>query len=176
VVLFLSLLVIWFILLFGFVVFFGAPYLPTLSKQKKAALELLDMEPGQTLLELGSGDGTMLLEAAKKGLHVIGYELNPLLVVISYLRTFKYRKHVDINWSNYWWHTWPRTDAIFVFLLDKYMKKLDKKIIQNYPGKTVKLVSVAFKIPDREIAQEKDGVYLYEYRIPKKKTIEPEGP
>lgn len=159
----LFLVAVWLVLLFGFVVFFGAPYLPTLKKPKQAAFELLELEPGQTLLELGSGDGTMMLAAAEKGLKVIGYELNPLLVVISLFRTRKYRKHVRIIWANYWWHVWPRTDGIYVFLLDRYMKKLDKKIIQNYPEQNVKLASHAFKIPDKEIFAEKDGVYLYNY-------------
>ncbi len=167
--LFLFLIAVWLVLLFGFVVFFGAPYLPTLGKQKQAALDLLDLEPGQTLLELGSGDGRMLLAGAEKGLKVIGYELNPLLVLVSYIRTWKYRKHVRIIWANYWWHMWPRTDGIYVFLLDRYMEKLDKKIIQNYPEQKVKLTSFAFKIPDKEIVEEKNGVYLYNY-LPSKKS------
>ncbi len=37
---------------FGFVVAFGAPYLPTLGKQQQQALELLGLKPGQTMLEL----------------------------------------------------------------------------------------------------------------------------
>lgn len=151
------------VLLFGLVVFVGAPYLPTLSDQKKAALELLALKPGQTLLELGSGDGTMVLAAAQAGLHVVGYELNPILVLISRYRTRKYRRQVRIIWGNYWSKTWPPTNAIYVFLLDKYMKKLDKKIIQTYPGQKIKLASLAFKIPDRKIARERQGVYLYEY-------------
>jgi hypothetical protein len=162
--LFFGLLILWFVLLFGFVVFFGAPYLPTLSKQKLAAFELLGLEPGETLIELGSGDGRVLLAAAEKGYKVIGYELNPLLALISYFRTYKYRKFVTIKWANFWWDIWPRTDAIYVFLLDKYMEKLDKKIIQNYPEQKVKLVSCAFKIPGKEITEEKDGVYLYQYK------------
>lgn len=173
--LFIFLVALWLILLFGFVVFFGAPYVPTLKKPKLAALDLLDLEPGQTLIELGSGDGAMLKAAAERGYRVVGYELNPVLVVISYIRTFKLRKYVKIIWANYWWHSWPRTDGIYVFLLGKYMKKLDKKIIQNYPGKKVKLASFAFKIPDKDITKDKDGVYLYEYNIPKKKTTEPTG-
>ncbi len=166
---FIFLAVVWLVLLFGFVVFFGAPYLPTLSKQKAAALDLLDLEPGQTLLELGSGDGAMLKAAAEKGLKVVGYELNPLLVIISYVRTWKYRDSVTIHWANYWWHMWPRTDGIYVFLLDRYMEKLDKKIIQNYPEQKVKLASFAFKIPGKDIAKEKNGVYLYTY-LPSKKS------
>lgn len=161
---FLFLAVLWLVLLFGFVVFFGAPYLPTLSKQKLAAFDLLELEPGQTLIELGSGDGRLLVAAAEKGYKVIGYELNPLLVLISYVRTFKHRKNVTIKWGNFWWEIWPRADGIYVFLLDRYMEKLDKKIVQNYPEQKVKLASFAFKVPGREVVREKDGVYLYQYK------------
>jgi len=49
------------------------------------------------------------------------------------------------------------------------MEKLDKKIIQNYPEQKVKLTSFAFKIPDKEIVEEKNGVYLYNY-LPSKKS------
>jgi hypothetical protein len=151
------------VLLFGLVVFFGAPYLPTMSKQVDTALDLLDLAPGQKLLELGSGDGRVLLAAASRGLLVTGYELNPILVAISWLRTRHYRRQVTIKFGNYWGARWPETDGIFVFLLDKYMEKLDKNIVQQYPGKKIKLVSFAFQIPTRKPRQVRDGLYLYEY-------------
>jgi ribosomal protein L11 methylase PrmA len=68
------------VILFGFVVAFGAPYLPTLRPQITMALDMLDLKKGQTLLELGSGDGRVMMAAAERGWNVIGYELNPLLV------------------------------------------------------------------------------------------------
>src|SRR4051812_6247397 len=118
------------VLLFGFVVVFGAPYLPTLKKQTSEALNLLNLKEGQTLLELGCGDGRVLKAAARRGLCGVGYELNPLLVVIAWLNTIKYRKQVKIIWGNYWNRSWPEAQGIFVFLLAKYMEKLDKKITQ----------------------------------------------
>jgi hypothetical protein len=46
------------ILAFQFVVIFlGAPYVPTLNKQRETALDLLKLKSGQTLIDLGSGDG-----------------------------------------------------------------------------------------------------------------------
>ena len=149
------------ILCFGLVVFFGAPYLPTLKHQKKAALDLLDLKPGQTILEAGSGDGRVLKAAAERGINAIGYELNPLLVLISWLLTFKQRNRVKIIWGNYWNKDWQEADGIFVFLHSEYMEKLDKKM--SLINKPIKLVSVIYQMPNRKPVKKKSGVFLYQY-------------
>jgi hypothetical protein len=154
---FLSLFVV--VLAFGGVLLRGAPYVPTLSAQARAALELLNLQPGQTLLELGSGDGKVLVLAAKAGLNVVGVELNPFLVVISWLRTRRYRKQVRIIWGDFWRVQWPECDGVFTFLLDRFMVQLDERM--DKLGKP--LVSFAFKIPSRKPDAEKAGVYLYRY-------------
>src|SRR5665213_853621 len=133
------------LLCFGAVLLVGAPYVPTLSPQVIAALELADLKPGDTLLELGCGDGKVVLAAARLGYHVVGYELNPVLAVVAWLRTRKYRRHVQIVWGDFWHTSWPSAEAVFVFLLPRYMAKLDRQI-KTWPHKPVKLVSFAFQI------------------------------
>jgi SAM-dependent methyltransferase len=150
------------VLLFGLVVFVGPPYLPTTRKQINSALDMLELQAGQTLLELGSGDGRVMLAAAKRGLKVVGIELNPLLVMFSYAVTFKYRKQVRVEWASYWGRPWPRADAVFTFMLPKYMSRLDKRMEQWRPEK-VRLASFAFAIPGKEPIAKRDGVFLYEY-------------
>jgi hypothetical protein len=154
------------VLLFGFVVIFGAPYLPTLKPQTEAALDLLKLQPGQTLLELGSGDGRVMRAAAARGLTVVGYELNPLLVLVSLVVTWRYRKQVRVVWGDFWRADWPAVDGIFVFLLDKYMRKLDKKVVQQASQKSqkIRLVSFSFKIPGRALAGHHQGLFLYHYK------------
>lgn len=154
---------------FTFVVAFGAPFLPTLSKRVPDALKLIDLKKGQTLIELGSGDGRILKAAAEQGLNAVGYELNPLLVMYSKIVTFRYRKQIKIKWGNFWTKQWPEADGIFVFLLQPYMEKLDTKIVQNYP-KGIRLVSFAFTIPDKKPTKEDNGLYLYIYRKQLKKA------
>ncbi len=151
------------VLLFGFVVLFGAPFLPTLKKQLPGIFDLLDLKPGQTLLELGCGDGRVLRYAASLGIKSVGYELNPVLVIVARLRTFKYRRQVRVVWGNYWTVKWPQTDGIFVFLLDRYMSRLDKNIVRTYSGKNVKLVSLAFKIPGKKYTKKRGALFLYDY-------------
>ncbi len=152
------------VLLFGFVLLFGAPYLPTMKKQADEALELLDLKPGQMMLELGCGDGRMLRAAAKRGIYGVGYELNPLLVVIAKIVTWRYRKLVKIHFGDFWRVQWPEFDGVYVFLLQKYMQKLDTKIIQESDSKrTVRLVSYAFTIPKKDALKQSGALTLYEY-------------
>lgn len=147
---------------FVFVIAFGAPFLPTLKSQVSEALDLIDLKPGQTLLELGSGDGRLLIEAAQRGIYSIGYELNPLLVVYAWWKARKYRKFITIKLANFWKVELPKSDGIFVFLLQPYMEKLDIKIVKEKQGK-VKLVSFAFEITSRKPAKVDNGLFLYKY-------------
>jgi len=147
---------------FSFVLLFGAPYLPTLTKHMHMAMDMIDLQPGQTLLELGCGDGKVLVAAAQRGLQVIGYELNPLLVLVCLWRTRHYRKLVRVRWRNFWSVDLPPTDGIFVFVLQRQMPKLHTKIMQE-AKKPLKLVSFAFTMSNQQPVRSVKGVYLYEY-------------
>ncbi len=150
------------VLIFGLVVFFGAPYLPTLKPQTSLALDMLKLKSGQTLLELGSGDGRILAAAAERGIYTIGIELNLLLVIYTKLRYWKYRKFISVRWGNFWLKPLPECDGIYTFLHTRFMQKLDNKIIQDLQ-KPVKLVSFGFELPNRKPVQEKSGLFLYKY-------------
>ncbi len=150
------------VVIFNFVVFYGAPFLPTKRARTHEVLDLLDLKPGQILLELGSGDGRILREAAGRGLFAIGYELNPLLVWWTRLRSWKYRKLITVHCANYWSEALPPADGIYVFLLQPYMTKLDQKLQQDII-RSVKLVSFAFPIPNKRPQKNQGGMYLYQY-------------
>jgi hypothetical protein len=150
------------LLAFGLVVLFGPPFVPTMRRQVEAALDMLDLKPGQTLLELGSGDGRVALAAARRGLNVVGIELNPLLVLYSRLRCFKYRRQVKIQWGNYLSKPWPAADGVFTFALQRLMPALDKKCT-GWHTKPTHFASFAFTIPDKKPVRKAAGVFLYFY-------------
>ena len=151
--------------LLGFVVFLGGPpYLPTLGRNIDAALDLLELKPGQTMLDLGSGDGRVLVAAAKRGANVVGIELSPILVVIARLRTWRYRKQVRIIWGSYFTVPWPRAEAIFTFMIPRQMTRLDRCIEQWRGSKPVRLASFAFAVPNKKPVATRNGVFLYEYK------------
>lgn len=146
--------------LFAVVLLVGAPYLPTLSAQVQSAFDLLALAKGQTILELGCGDGKVLVAGAKCGYRMVGIELNPILFLVSWLRMLPYRKQVRVVWGDFWRVKWPEeADAVFVFLLDPFMPKLDRRM-RTYKKP---LVSIAFQIPGKKPTAQKNGVFLYKY-------------
>lgn len=149
------------VLCFSFVLFYGAPYLPTQKKQVEAGLDLLGLKKGQTFYELGSGDGRVLRRAAERGYNCVGYEINPILYFFSIIITWKHRANVRIVFGDFWKADLSPADGIFVFLLDKYMDKLDKKILSI--KKPIKLASYAFMIPGKKPAKTSHGIFLYRY-------------
>lgn len=150
-------------LLFGFVLAFGAPYLPTLSAQQKLALQMLDLKPGQVLYDLGSGDGRLLKLAVSQGITAVGYELNPLLAMYSWATTRRYGKKVRIVCGNFWNCDISDADGIFVFLLDRHMGHLDEFLSKYHTDGSLKVVSHGFKIPGKKISAKKGAMYLYKY-------------
>lgn len=161
-------LIVWIIIVilvasFGGVIIFGAPYVPTMKAQTEQALDLSGLRRGQSLIELGSGDGRVALAAARRGYQVVGYELNPILVLVSLVVTWRYRDLVSIRWANFLKADWPEARAVFIFGLDKLMPKIDRKLSRE-AQKPVRLVSYAFKVPGRQQSETSGALLAYDYR------------
>ncbi len=152
-----------FVACFGLVVLRGAPYVPTKRKQAAAGLDLLNLKPGQTVYDLGSGDGVVLKMAAERGLRGVGYELNPILWLIAKLRLWPHRSMVQIKLGDFWHQDIKTADGVFVFLIGHHMEKLRAKLSREV-SKPTGLVSVAYELPGAKLVKQKDGVHLYQIK------------
>ncbi len=100
------------VLLFGFVVFRGAPYVPSKKGDLVRAFdELYPVGKSDTLVDIGSGDGLVLREAARRGARAVGYELNPLLVVLSRWLS-RSNPAVVVFFGDYWRASLPMTTTV----------------------------------------------------------------
>lgn len=139
---------------------FGAPYVPTLKKSSDDLLDMADLPKGSSIIDLGSGDGAFALRAARRGYTVIGYEINPILVLVARLRTRKYRKQVTIYLRDFWHITMPESDAVYVFLIDRYMQRLETKLKSEIKKPTI-IVSHVFKFPNLKPVKQNQNTYMY---------------
>jgi hypothetical protein len=143
------------------IVVIGAPYVPSKRVHINDAFELLDLQKGQLLIELGCGDGRVLKAAAARGLSARGYELNLVLFLIAYVRCWSVRDRVKVVWGDYWHADLSDADGIFIFSAEMFMKRLDKKIIRT--SHAMRLASVGFGVPGRKMTRSKGAIKLYQY-------------
>lgn len=143
---------------------FGAPYLPTPQKVVDTIVKLSDIKSGERVADLGSGDGRIVIAFAKKGIEAHGYEINPLLVVISKIRIARagVRDKAHIHWSNFWMNNVSQFDVVILFGKQSMMKQLAKKL-QKELQKGSRIFSYAFHFPNLPPVTEdkKNGVYKY---------------
>ncbi|XP_008260277.1 ATP synthase subunit C lysine N-methyltransferase isoform X3 [Oryctolagus cuniculus] len=68
------------------------PFVPATTKQIENVVKMLQSRSG-SLVDIGSGDGRIVVAAAKAGFTAVGYELNPWLVWYSRYRAWQEGVH-----------------------------------------------------------------------------------
>jgi predicted RNA methylase len=103
-----------------------APYVATKSERVKKALILSGLKKGETFYELGSGDGRVVMEAARMGAKAYGIEQSWIRILFSRWRAKKQNLpnakfiHGDIFKKNL-----SKANVTFIFLLPKGIEKLE---------------------------------------------------
>lgn len=144
----------------------GGPFVPSSRQSVEAMIILAKLSPGQTIIDLGSGDGRVLFAAAKSGANAIGFEINPYLVWYARLRAFlgSYKGKITVFWKNLWTADLSKADVVFVYLIPWRMEDLAEKLEDELkPGTLV--ISNSFIFPGWNIIREDTHHHIYVFRI-----------
>jgi len=140
----------------------GAPFVKSNDGAVKTMVEFADIRFGQKTVDLGSGDGNIVVAFAKKGAVATGYELSPLLVLLSKLKARK-MKRVHINKQSLWNADFSKYDTITLFGVGYIMEMIEKKLRKEARSGT-KFISNRFPLPNTKHVTKKDGVFLYKLK------------
>jgi cyclopropane fatty-acyl-phospholipid synthase-like methyltransferase len=141
---------------------FGAPFQPSSEREVKEILELAKVKKGQKTADLGSGNGKIVIEFAKKGAEAHGFEINPLLVLLSLKRIKKLglQNNAFIHWKNFMKQDFSDFDIITSFQISYIMPNLEKKLMKELES-GAKIVSNTWKFPTWKPKRKLGRVYLY---------------
>ncbi|XP_044298905.1 ATP synthase subunit C lysine N-methyltransferase isoform X2 [Varanus komodoensis] len=92
------------------------PFVPATPKQIENVLGALRGRKG-SLVDLGSGDGRIVIAAAKVGFKAVGYDLNPWLVWYSRYRAWREGVHRDAKFyiSDLWKISFSQYTNVVIF-------------------------------------------------------------
>jgi len=125
-------------------------------------IELSKVKKGQKVADLGSGDGKIVIEFAKRGAEAHGFEINLILVWISRMRIRRqgFQNKAFIHWKNFFKQNFSTFDIVTSFQFIYFMPGLEEKL-QKELKKGAKVISNTWKFPYWKPKKRLGDVYLY---------------
>lgn len=143
------------------------PFVTTSADHVKVVLELSRLQPGARIVDLGSGDGRMVLAFAKAAnnrptILVTGYEIKEHLVVKSRQRIIQsgLQDIASIYHESFWETDLSQFSIVYLYGMQSILGRLEAKLEKELqPGTYV--ISNIFRFPHWRVKQTKDNVHLY---------------
>ncbi|CAG9814886.1 unnamed protein product [Phaedon cochleariae] len=145
---------------------FTLPYVPATKQQISNILSALNGRSG-TLLDLGSGDGRIVLETVKHKFLSDGVELNPWLVLYSKFNALRKGVHRSTKFirADLWKYDVSIYDNIVIFGVEQMMNDLEKKLLKECKG-DCNIIACRFPLPNlvpkKTIGHGIDTVWVYD--------------
>lgn len=145
--------------------FLELPYVATKKSKVSTIIELANIRKNETAVDLGSGDGRLLFAAAQKGAFAIGYEVNPMFVLISrvHAKIKGLADRVSVRKTNLWKADLKSADVIFVYARQGTMKRMEDFVYKNAKRGTRIVVNTDLTkpFPTKKPLKSRNGIYLY---------------
>lgn len=148
---------------------FGAPWVPTPIWVVNRMLKMADLKEGETLVDLGAGDGRIVIWAALwYKAQAIGVEIDPLRCLWAniVIHVLGLKNHARVIYGNmYETDTLSKADVLTTYLLQSTNQKLLEKISGECKP-TVRIVSRTFTFQQFTLISQdrKRSLFLYKHQ------------
>ncbi len=129
-------------------------WVPTPPELVEAMLDMAKITPNDFLIDLGSGDGRIVIAAAKRGTRALGIEYNPDMVALSNrnAKAAGVSDKASFQQADIFTTDFSKATVLTMYLLPYLNMKLRPTILDMKPG--TRVVTHAFNMEDWEPDQE----------------------
>lgn len=141
---------------------YDIPFVPSSQERVYVMVELAGIKPGDQVIDLGAGDGRVVVAMARAGADVLGIEIDEGRAKIATERIKKatLEDKARIEQRNFWDIDLGKFDVITLFGIRSIMPGLEKKIqLEAKPG--TRIVSNYFFFPNWRPEKVQNYVLLY---------------
>ncbi|MEM3726743.1 MAG: class I SAM-dependent methyltransferase [Candidatus Bathyarchaeia archaeon] len=110
------------------------PYLPSPLSVIDAALDLAEFKPNDVFVDLGCGDGTVLIRAAERfGIFSVGFEIDSRLVKIAKMKAKAsgFKSLIEIVHADLFKVDISRFNVVYVYPYPPVVRSLSEKIARE---------------------------------------------
>lgn len=127
---------------------FLVPFVPSKTRVVEKMIQAAKLKAGDTVYDLGCGDGRLLFAAEKKiqRLRAYGFEIAPLVYLLAWVRKILSGSTAKILFKNLFSADFRKANVIFCYLIPNVMPRLSEKIKRECRSGT-KIISNTFHIP-----------------------------
>lgn len=136
-----------------------APYVASKKEKIKKVLKLINLK-NKNFYELGSGDGRVVLQAAKLGANAIGIEQSLIRVLYSKWKARQQNLKAHFIHGNIFKRNCSDADIVFIFLLRRGVSKLEEKL-QKELKKGAIVITQKYHFPNWQPYKKADDFWLY---------------
>jgi len=147
---------------------YGLPPVSTKPERIRKALKLANLQPGETLYDLGAGDGRVLLIAARDfGARAVGIEVGPIQCAWIWLRAVAsgFGSQIQVRWGDFYKANLSEADVVFVYVTSTEVRKLAPHLQQQMKSGS-RLVSISADFPEWEPSAFDDRDLIFVYEMP----------
>lgn len=137
--------------------------MPTNPDLVKTMIQLAGLKPSDRAVDLGSGDGRLVLAAAKEGVsQAIGYEIDGWNVWKANCEAKRLNLlNARFIRRSFWNVSLREVDVVFVYGLPPYMARLAEKCTAELPA-GARIVSLLYELPGWQSVNTQEGIHLYQ--------------
>ncbi len=143
----------------------GLPWYPTRAGRIRKALRLAQLKPGETIYDLGAGDGRVLIMAAREfGARAIGIEISPVHCLVAWLASVFKRVdgQVSVRLGNFYTANLADADVVFAYMTSKEAPRIRAHLERQLrPGARVVTISFDLDCWQPDDYDNQDLIFLY---------------